>query len=113
MPPGFSGADLLRMIGSMVLVLALMGGLLYLLKRMQAKMGSQTPGRRLQVLESLSLNTRHKVALLSVDGHKVLVGMSPGQLTHLAHWPDEGNATKPGASKTFDLQALTGDNHAA
>ena len=67
------------MIGSMVLVLALLGALLYVLKRMQAKVGPQSSGRRMKLLESLSLNSRHKVALLNVDGHTVVVGLSPAQ----------------------------------
>ena len=40
MSTGFSGLDLLRMIASMLLVLTLLGGLLYLLKRMQAKLAA-------------------------------------------------------------------------
>lgn len=68
MPSGISGADLMRLIGSMALVIALMGGLLWLLRRMQTRISGQSRGRRLQLIESLSLNTRHKLALVQVDG---------------------------------------------
>jgi len=77
--------DLLRMTLSTALVLALLGGLLYVLKRMQGKISANSSNHRLQALVSLSLNSRHKVALLEVDGQRVLVGMSPNQLTLLAH----------------------------
>ena len=83
MPSGISGADLMRLIGSMALVIALMGGLLWLLRRMQTRISGQSRGRRLQLIESLSLNTRHKLALVQVDGQQVLIGMSPVSYTHL------------------------------
>ena len=86
MSTGFSGLDLLRMIASMLLVLTLLGGLLYLLKRMQSRLGAQTSGRQMKLVESLSLNSRHKIAMVQLDGHTVLVGVSPGQMACLAHW---------------------------
>lgn len=111
MPPGFSGADLFRMIGSMVLVLIALAALLWMLRRMQTRMVSQTPGRRMHLVETLSLNTRHKLALVRVDGRDVLVGVSPAQLTALAQWPQADHAATPSATATsapFDLAALTG-----
>ena len=112
MPPGFSGAELFRMIGSMALVLIVMGALLWTLKRMQAKMVSQGGSRRLQVLETMSLNTRHKLALVRVGDHEVLVGVSPAQMTALAQWHHNQPVT-PQPQATFDLQALTGARHDA
>ncbi len=113
MPSGISGADLMRLIGSMALVIALMGGLLWLLRRMQTRISGQSRGRRLQLIESLSLNTRHKLALVQVDGQQVLIGMSPAQLTALAHWSQEGGASlATGNSPRFDLNELTGAPHA-
>jgi flagellar biogenesis protein FliO len=89
MSTGFSGLDFLRMIASTLLVLTLLGGLLYLLKRMQAKLGVQTSGRQMKLVESLSLNSRHKIAMVQLDGHTVLVGVSPGQMACLAHWKND------------------------
>ena len=115
MPPGFSGADLFRMIGSMALVLLALGALLWMLRRMQARMVGQTAGRRMHVVETLSLNTRHKLALVRVDGRDVLVGVSPAQLTALAQWPQGDAATDMhsagGTNQSqppFDLAALSG-----
>ena len=108
------------MIGSMALVLIVMGALLWTLKRMQAKMVSQGGGRRLQLVETLSLNTRHKLALVRVGEHEVLVGVSPAQMTALAQWTN-GEAVTPQtniqaqtqAQAHFDLQELTGAKHVA
>jgi len=111
MPPGFSGMDLLRMTASMALVLALMGALLYLLKRMQARVGAQSSSRRLKLMESLSLNTRHKIAWIEMDGHTVLVGVSPAQLTCLAHWKDGVSVPTAMAQGTQPAWPLPGAHH--
>ena len=107
MSTGFSGLDLLRMIASMLLVLTLLGGLLYLLKRMQSRLGAQTSGRHMKLVESLSLNSRHKIAMVQLDGHTVLVGVSPGQMACLAHWKNDdpehisfAPASYPGAQRS-------------
>lgn len=79
--------ETLRIIGSLVLVFGLMGALLWGLKRMQTQMGRSQPGRRLQIVESVAVGPRQKIALVRVDGHEVLVGLSPGQMTALGQWP--------------------------
>lgn len=110
MPNGITTTDLLRMMGSMALVFAAMASLLWALRRMHAKIGNRTGWRRLNVIEILSLNARHKVALLKVDGMNVLVGVSPAQLTALGQWPA---ADSTPALATGDRGAVSGmDNHA-
>jgi flagellar protein FliO/FliZ len=89
MAPGLGSADLFRMIGSFALVLAIMAGLLWALRKLQSRMNSQHPGRRMQVIESLSVGPRQKFALLRVGEHEVLVGITPTQMTSLAQWPAE------------------------
>ena len=82
--------DTLRIIGSLILVFGLMGALLWGLKRMQTQMGQSLPGRRLQIVESVGVGPRQKIALVRVDGQEVLVGLSPGQMTALGQWPVTG-----------------------
>ena len=84
--------DTLRIIGSLILVFGLMGALLWGLKRMQTQMGQSLPGRRLQIVESVGVGPRQKIALVRVDGHEVLVGLSPGQMTALGQWSVAGAA---------------------
>jgi len=88
MPPGLASADLFRMLGSFALVLALMAALLWALRKLQSRLNSQNSGRRLNVIESLSVGPRQKFALLRVGQHEVLVGITPTQMTALAHWPE-------------------------
>ena len=92
MAPGFGSADLFRMLGSFALVLALMAALLWALRKLQSRMSSQTAGRRMQVIESLSVGPRQKFALLRVGEHEVLVGITPTQMTSLAHWPVDNSS---------------------
>jgi flagellar protein FliO/FliZ len=92
--------ETLRIIGSLILVFGLMGALLWGLRRMQMKMGPAMPGRRLQVVESVGVGPRQRIALVRVDGHEVLVGLSPGQMTALGQWPvtpAAGDAAAPAA----------------
>ena len=88
MPPGLASADLFRLLGSFALVLALMAALLWALRKLQSRLNTQNSGRRLNVIESLSVGPRQKFALLRVGQHEVLVGITPTQMTALAHWPE-------------------------
>ena len=89
MATGLSAMDMLRYAGSMVLVLSLLGGLLWALKRMQT--GVRTGGslKQLQVIEAVSVGPRQKIALVRVGNRDVLVGISPAQITALGNWPAE------------------------
>jgi flagellar biogenesis protein FliO len=55
MSSGITGADLFRLLGSFVLVLVLMAALLWALRRLQGKMAGHHTGRKLQLLEVLSV----------------------------------------------------------
>jgi flagellar protein FliO/FliZ len=88
MTPGITSADVFRMLGSLALVIALLVAVLWALRKLQGKMNSQSAGRRLQIIESLSVGTRQKVALLRVGEREVLIGISPTQINGIASWPD-------------------------
>ncbi|MFB0900312.1 MAG: flagellar biosynthetic protein FliO [Polaromonas sp.] len=87
MATGLSGIDMLRFAGSLVLVLCLLGGLLWGLKRMQAVGRLSGGARQLHVIEAVSVGPRQKIALVRVGNREVLVGVSPTQLTALGSWP--------------------------
>jgi flagellar protein FliO/FliZ len=121
MAPGFGSADLFRMIGSFALVLALMAALLWALRRLQSRMHSQNSGRRLQIIESLSIGPRQKIALVRVGDHEVMVGITASQISALAQWTDKTTtkATAPPSSLQNELSQLSaslsanGDAHVA
>ena len=119
MAPGITGADVFRMLGSLGLVIALLVALLWALRKLQGKMNSQNAGRRLQIIESLSLGTRQKVALIRVGEREVLIGISPTQINGIASWPDgalqpadfqDSLASSP-SHQVLDAQAPDGVQH--
>ena len=90
MASGLSAVDMLRFAGSLILVLCLLGGLLWALKRMQTGVRPNGMPRQLQVIEAVSVGPRQKVALVRVGSREVLVGISPAQITALGNWPATG-----------------------
>jgi flagellar protein FliO/FliZ len=87
MNAGLNTMDLLRMLGSMALVIALLLAVLWGLKRMQKQMlTSGQPGRRMQVIETLGVGTRQKIALVRVGSNEVLIGITPTQINALGQW---------------------------
>ncbi len=88
-----SGLDFLRLAGSMVIVLLLLGALYWTLRKLKSVQRTQGDARALQLLETISLGPRQKVALLRVGDHQVLVGISPSQFTALGTWPHAANAS--------------------
>jgi flagellar protein FliO/FliZ len=90
MNAGLTGMEVLRMLGSMVLVIALLLAVLWGLKRMQKQMlTSGQPGRRMQVLETLGVGTRQKLALVRVGEHEILISITPTQINSLGQWKVE------------------------
>ncbi len=109
MASGLGTADLFRMLGSFALVLALMAALLWALRKLQTRMSTQGIGRRMQIIESLSVGPRQKFALLRVGEHEVLVGITPTQMTSLAQWP----ANSSGDTPFHATPSATGETHVA
>ncbi len=86
--------EFLRIFASLVLVFGLLGALLWGLKRLQLRVQPGQGGRRLEVVESLGLGARQKLALVRVGEHEVLLGISPGQIASLGQWPAFGAAPR-------------------
>lgn len=80
--------ELLRMTGSLVLVLGLVVGTLWFWRWLQQR-NLHRSGRsaQLRIEESLMLGARQKVVLLRAGPLQVLVGISPTGVTALAQWP--------------------------
>lgn len=74
---------------SFFLVLILLAGTLFALKRMQGLNLSKQRNGQLQIKDSLSLGARQKLVLVEVGTRQVLVGLSPTQMTRLGEWRAE------------------------
>ncbi len=77
----------------LLLVLAVLaGGLLLVLRWLQQRGQLLNRNHRLQVLGALAVGTRERVVLLEVDGVRVLVGVTPQQITPL--WSETPETAK-------------------
>ncbi len=95
-PEPLAMANLWQLTLGMLVVLGLIVGLAWLLKR-SGKFQSMT-GNGLRVLGSLSMSTREKVVLLQVGEQQVLVGVAPGcvRALHVLDHPVDGDeVTQP------------------
>jgi flagellar motor switch protein FliN len=75
--------DWLRFSASFLLVLVLLAGMLWLLRRMKSLQVRHSGPALLEVRETIHVSPRQKVALLRVGHKHVLVGISAQQLTAL------------------------------
>lgn len=81
--------DWLRYLMNFGLVIVVLLGCLWMLKRMQGSstlLARKSKGR-LQVVESLSVGPRQKIMLVAVDGREVLVSATPHTIQALGTNP--------------------------
>jgi flagellar protein FliO/FliZ len=102
MNAGLTGMDILRMLGSMALVIALLLAVLWGLKRIQNKMLTANHSGRLQVIETQSIGTRQRIALVRVGDNEVLIGITPTQINALGNWK-ANHPIHPNASGSEDV----------
>jgi flagellar biosynthetic protein FliO len=98
-----------RVIVSLLVVFGLMGAVLWGLKKMQSRITQAVPGRRLQILESAGIGARQKLALVRVDGHEFLVGISPGHMTALGQWGADAPQSPAESSEAGAVAGVPGD----
>jgi flagellar protein FliO/FliZ len=79
---GAAGPDLLpsvwRTMGALAVVLALLAGLTWLLRRQQA---IRRTGKGMGVESAISLGERRSLAIVTVEGRRLLVGLAPNNVT--------------------------------
>jgi flagellar protein FliO/FliZ len=81
-PPEFNAsAELLRVILSLVGIIALIVVVGWLTRRMQRRPG--TGGRRIRCVETFAVGARERLVLLEADGKRLLIGMGPGGMRTL------------------------------
>lgn len=80
-------SDWLSFAFSFGIVLALLGALLYVLKKMQSGNLLGMGQRRLRVIDTLSLAPRQKIVLVRVKDQDLLLGITVQQINTLASFP--------------------------
>jgi flagellar biogenesis protein FliO len=95
-----AGASLLRVMGSLALVIGLFLGGVWLFKNWQRL--TQPRGRqpKLNVLESRSLGARQGICVIGYEKQRFLVATSPAGISLLSHLPDAEPTETDTAEKT-------------
>jgi len=75
------GGELLRVILSLVAIIAMILVAGWFTRRMQAR--SRPGGRRIHCVESFAVGARERLLLLDADGKRLLIGMGPGGMRTL------------------------------
>lgn len=89
-PPQFNaGAELLRVILSLVGIIALIVVAGWLTRRMQRRPGGG--GRRIRCVEAFAVGARERLLLIDADGKRLLIGVGTGGMRTL-HVYDEAVA---------------------
>ncbi|MFO1356601.1 MAG: flagellar biosynthetic protein FliO [Gammaproteobacteria bacterium] len=97
LPSGSVTGPALRMVLSLGLVLALVGGLAWLAQRLRS--GGRLKAGLIEISSAVSLGAREKVVLLRVGQEQVLVGLSPAGMRTLHVMRDQ--AGTPAGAPTF------------
>jgi flagellar protein FliO/FliZ len=105
----------LRMASALALVLALIGGLVFLIRRFAgARLGAPVSAQVIQVLASGYIGPRKTISLVSVAGEFFAVGMTQTEMVSLGHITDRervqqflssatsGRSVMPGRSASHD-----------
>ena len=82
------GVALLRMVGSLGLVIALFFAGVWCFRNMHRLKGPAGAARKLQVLEGKSLGPRQAVYVVAYEQQRLLIGASAQGLTLLTHLPE-------------------------
>ena len=83
----------LRIGGSIALVLVLLAAMLWILQRLRSMQIAKNGISKLEIVETISIGPRQKIALLRVDQHMLLIGMSANQFTALGQWQQAQSGT--------------------
>ena len=80
-PPAFSWMSVLNMLFGLAIVVALIYGLSWVLKKYTNLPGSNQVD--MKILGGISLGTRERAVLVQVEGKKILLGVAPGRVNLL------------------------------
>jgi flagellar biogenesis protein FliO len=108
-PPVKPELSIWRSLGSLLIVLGGLFAVTWYLKKRVAQTAGSTGGKRMEIIQRLSLGNHQYAALLRVDGKDIILGISPTQITHLGLTTIAPSATADApASFSNILASVTG-----
>lgn len=113
MTPGSTLFDWVQYLLSFALVICLLLALLWGLKKLQIRSPlMRRPNARVQVIETIVLGTRQKLALVRIDQREVLIGVTHQVITtigEMADAPPSDPAVSAGTGFRAATEALRGN----
>lgn len=89
------GGELVRVVLSLVAVIALIFVAGWFSRRMQGR--ARSGGRRMRCVESMAVGARDRLLLIDADGKRLLVGVGPGGMRTLHVYEGTAPADEPPA----------------
>lgn len=98
-----AGVSVLRVLGALILVLAIFFGGVWLFKNSQRALGRSKGGSQLHVLEVKSLGNRQTVYVVGYGRQRMLIGSSPTGVALVSQLPEatESEPASPASGGTF------------
>jgi flagellar protein FliO/FliZ len=105
---GPSMMHLLQFLGSFALVVSLLLALAYGLKRLQSSKLFHRKSGTLELIETMPMAPRMKLALVRAGSREILLGITPGRISRIAQWRCEAGPT-PTSATPQDSRPATGE----
>ena len=84
-----------RAIGSLVAVLGLLGLSVWVLRRGSLKLSSLAPKGTIAIETAMSLGERRSIAIVGVDGRRLLIGLTPTTISFLSDLSPKTSSASP------------------
>lgn len=113
-----SSAYLLKLTGGLVLIVIVIFGLAWLMKKMQ--LTQHANNGLIQIVSAISVGQRDRIALIQVGEEQILVGLTPGRIQklHALNRPVDADVSTAASNaapfaEKFKQLLERGDNHAS
>jgi flagellar biogenesis protein FliO len=80
-----------RALGSLIAVLGLLGLFVYALRRGSLKLSSLAPKGTIAIETAMSLGERRSIAIVGVEGRRLLIGLTPTTISLLSDLTPKGS----------------------
>ena len=81
--PNFSGLDVLWNLLIFLLVISLLVGTLFFLKKINPTFG-KGDGKNIKLIDSYDIGSKQKIVLFEINGERLLIGIGPSQISLLS-----------------------------
>ncbi|MDY0131265.1 MAG: flagellar biosynthetic protein FliO [Desulforegulaceae bacterium] len=103
-------AELFKTLGMFAIVLGILGGCLYLVKRFMAKNFSMGDKSEIRLISSFYLGSREKLIIIDADGEKLLIGVTKESITLISKLGKTDKETEKKEENTQEFSKIFKEN---